>query len=730
MQACPDSALVYSDEWIAKAYQALVDHTGLTLRASQVKLSRVLARCFLLGRPVLAEAPTGTGKTLAYLVAGQAADATRAAFSVAPKQLVVATATIGLQQQLLAYDLPKMAKAGLLSMSSVVFYKGRGNFVCRRAAEAVVRQAVDLSKNPELSFLGDEHDYEDPKDLREILADLRSGQWDGDLTLREGRPKTGLQHVVVQDGTCIGNKCPYASSCGFQRMRKSVPHARVVVANHDVVMASWAAREIGAEPALNADVADLVIDEGHHLPGKALAAGTRQFALTRMHKQLPGALAALERVVNSARTNTAIATEVTFPLWGAQSEASLQQLDDDIRALELAAGETVRLRGSLEPNLEVSCEMAGHSLRALAEALSRLSKACAEKETATTAEGDLMLFHASAEVVRRCAPLLDWLPSAIQCVQLLQQTKNTVRWIDINEQDEVELNASPLEASAVLGPWMWEKAGALTPAVLSATLRTDRGFEYFRSQIGAPETAHEVALPHVFPYEHSRIVLAAMKASPKMDQRKDYVRELKAGLLRHIDPQEGTLVLFTSWTMLKEVTPALQEVYGDALLLQGQAPMSSLVKRHRARIDAGQGSILAGVATLSEGLDLPGKYCEHVCITALPFAVPTTPIEQELQDALGDGYFGKRSLPAATVRLIQMVGRLVRRETDSGRVTMFDSRLRTTGYGRSMLKALPPMRITHEDQPTSNEAVARAQPLADEKGGFSIARGQAPRHGE
>ena len=158
-----------------------------------------------------------------------------------------------------------------------------------------------------------------------------------------------------------------------------------------------------------------------------------------------------------------------------------------------------------------------------------------------------------------------------------------------------------------------------------------------------------------------------------------------------INPREGTLIIFPSWAMLREFGPKLKARFGERKVrVQGEATVKMLVREHCSDIDRGEGAILAGVATLAEGLDLPGKYCTHVVIVSLPFAVPTDPVEQELSDQLGNKYFGERALPDAMVRLTQMVGRLLRRESDRGRVTIFDRRLATTSYGRQMLNALPP----------------------------------------
>lgn len=186
--------------------------------------------------------------------------------------------------------------------------------------------------------------------------------------------------------------------------------------------------------------------------------------------------------------------------------------------------------------------------------------------------------------------------------------------------------------------------------------------------------------------------LVEMSASPRQEEKEKFISELCAYLPDFIDENEGTLVLFPSRVLMRHVLPVLKDRYKTRVLTQGEMGIKELVKAHKKRIDLGQGSILCGLATLAEGLDLPGEYCTHVVICALPFTVPTSPVERELQETLGKDYFAKRALPDALVKMIQMVGRLMRRETDRGRITIFDKRLLYTKWGLKLLGALPAFR--------------------------------------
>jgi ATP-dependent DNA helicase DinG len=233
--------------------------------------------------------------------------------------------------------------------------------------------------------------------------------------------------------------------------------------------------------------------------------------------------------------------------------------------------------------------------------------------------------------------------------------------------------------------------------VLSATLQDLNGFARFQGKSGFPEGARTIALDYTFPYHLSTLTVAGMRYTPKQGEREEFVEELKDRLLKDINPEEATLFPFPSRKMMNEVVPVLKAYFGeDMVLVQGEMPIKALVDEHLARIDAGLGSILCGMQTMAEGLDLPGKYCEHVGIITLPFAVPTDAVEQEIQERMGSRYFMERSLPDALIRLIQAVGRLLRTEDDRGRVTVYDRRLASTFYGQKMLKRLPPYKVIIE----------------------------------
>jgi ATP-dependent DNA helicase DinG len=204
-----------------------------------------------------------------------------------------------------------------------------------------------------------------------------------------------------------------------------------------------------------------------------------------------------------------------------------------------------------------------------------------------------------------------------------------------------------------------------------------------------------VKLNSPFDYRNNaELVISASKADPKDHEAHtlELIERFNAGL---IDKDEGTLVLFASYRQMRAVREGLEGDLAAMVLMQGEALRHVLLEQHRECIAMGEGSVLFGVASFSEGVDLPGRQCQHVIIAKLPFSVPTSPVDAthaEWLKAHGRNPFMELSVPDASFRLIQASGRLLRTETDTGRVTVLDRRLVDKSYGRGMMNALPPFR--------------------------------------
>jgi len=229
----------------------------------------------------------------------------------------------------------------------------------------------------------------------------------------------------------------------------------------------------------------------------------------------------------------------------------------------------------------------------------------------------------------------------------------------------------------------------------SATLTSCGHFDFFLKEVGLHGDPAAVAMEVPSPFDFAaqgRLVLAGTRADPK--DAAAFTSEMIETLLRDLrEVKHGALVLFTSRAQLRAAEDALPDDLRDRVLVQTAMPRGQLLARHRERVAAGQPSIIFGMQSFGEGLDLPGQLCEDLFITKLPFMPPDDPVGEaraEWLRALGRDPFMELVVPATAIRLAQWVGRAIRTEEDEAHVTCYDRRLTQTSYGQRLLQGLPP----------------------------------------
>ena len=268
------------------------------------------------------------------------------------------------------------------------------------------------------------------------------------------------------------------------------------------------------------------------------------------------------------------------------------------------------------------------------------------------------------------------------------------RWITLlnsNGQYGFELRCSPILAADILQEYLWSRAAGVI--VTSATMTALNSFERFILHSGAPREANYKIVASPFNYGNAVFSVPPMDCDPGDAQA--HTQALVEQLPRLLDPAEGSLVLFSSRRQMLEVFQGVDPALRERILMQGDYSKQEILRRHRETIDAGSGSVIFGLASFAEGVDLPGDYCRHVVIAKIPFAVPDSPLEAALAEwveAQGRNAFMEISVPDAALRLVQASGRLLRTERDEGRVTLMDRRILTRRYGRAILDSLPPFR--------------------------------------
>ena len=300
------------------------------------------------------------------------------------------------------------------------------------------------------------------------------------------------------------------------------------------------------------------------------------------------------------------------------------------------------------------------------------------------------LFIARIEQISAVWDLLSTVP--------IEGEEPLAKWITRRADDKNDyiFNASPISSASHLANSLWRRAAG---AVLtSATLQSLGSFNLILRQTGLlwlPETT-TLALESPFNFDtQGELYIPPVHASPKDPDA--HTAAIVEWLPKLVSPVEaiGTLVLFSSRKQMQDVALRLPDEYLPLLLVQGELPKAVLLQRHHQAIAEGKASIIFGLDSFAEGLDLPGTACVQVIIAKLPFAMPDNPIEKTQNrwiEQRGGNPFIEITVPEASIKLIQAVGRLIRTEQDYGRVTILDNRVKTQRYGQQLLACLPPFK--------------------------------------
>jgi len=271
----------------------------------------------------------------------------------------------------------------------------------------------------------------------------------------------------------------------------------------------------------------------------------------------------------------------------------------------------------------------------------------------------------------------------------------------------VRAHASPLLPGAALARHLWS---CVRGAVLtSATLTSCGSFDFFLREAGLADEPGVTALQVASPFDYPRqgtLTASSTLAAPR--EVAVFTRQMIEALLQDLaQVQSGALVLFTSREQMRQAVERLPDALRATVLVQGQSPRLKLLARHRQRVADGLPSIIFGLQSFGEGLDLPGRLCESLFITKLPFSPPDEPVDEaraEWLRASGGDPFMDLVVPATAMRLAQWVGRAIRSEDDHARVTCYDKRLLHTGYGRRLLRGLPAFTLLERPAPANESA--------------------------
>ncbi len=637
-------------------------------------------------RMIVAEAGTGIGKSLSYLMAAIPV----ALFS--NRKVVISTATVALQEQLVNKDLPLYRRITDREFSFILA-KGRQRYCC--AEKLASASGVD---GGQLAMFEQKPKKKDIEQLELMYKKLAQNKWDGDRDSWPKPIKDEIWQLIVSDKHSCNSSMPAHRDCPFQKARSELDKADVVIANHSLVMAD---ADLGGGVILpEPENTIYVFDEAHHLPHVARDHSSAAASLK-------GAASWLERLNQSVTKFAGMADEKRVSRFRNELQDSVQQLIPTLSQLatrfDPAHFEENIYRfenGELPSWLEEEAKELKKLSQKGAQAVAKIADLISER----VKDGELSN--------RLAEPALAELGFYIQRMDNLAQVWHLMaeptrekgaplaRWLEVSKEREGDfvVNVSPLEVGWQLDQQLWSRCvGAV---LASATMRALNSFSFFCRQAGISEKAEDgvryLALASPFDYQNqAELFIPKMKYEPQAPQYTDYLIDILPNL---IEENKANLVLFSSYWQMNQVSEALSTYFvkrGWALQVQGQESRSEILKKHKTLVQCQKTSVLFGTGSFSEGLDLPGELLENLIITKIPFAVPTSPVEQahaEYIENRGGNPFMQITVPEASKKMIQSVGRLLRKERDSGRVVILDRRIVTKRYGKALLDSLPPFK--------------------------------------
>ncbi len=590
------------------------------------------------------EAETGLGKTLAYLIPAV----------LSGKKVVVSTNTRNLQDQILEREIPFIRKYVDPELKAICV-KGRQNYLC------LYRWHQQCSGDQGELFAGSVAEQISSWIDQTHFGDRAELDW-----LSSGSPL--WQKICCQSHFCLGGDCPDGQRCFLNRLRREAASCRLLVVNHHLLFSDLAVRRGGYGEVLPRYEV-VIFDEAHHVEKVA----TRFFGRSFSRYQVKDLASDLERS----------SCEGLEP----------KQRRELLRRINSLAGRMEQFTASFP---------AKRGRFPLGELLRGSSPLIKKRDALLSA------FDTLADTLDSCGDGKEpWTQYGIRCRNLMNELEcictesyddlpeeevQYVHWFERREKNLL-LSATPIDIATELQNSLFSMVGVCV--FTSATLTTGGDFGYFLGRLGLAEDTPTLSFPSPFPYEKRTLLYIPEDTFPE-PAANDYQQELHAYLQRLLKASGGrALVLFTSFKAMDMAFQALEEVRSFSVFRQGDAPRHELLRRFTKETD----SVLFGVASFWEGVDIPGESLSLLIIDKLPFEVPSDPVIMARMNriiAAGGNPFFDFQVPRAILTLRQGVGRLMRNSNDRGVIALLDVRLFSKGYGRRFRKSLPPSPLVRD----------------------------------
>jgi ATP-dependent DNA helicase DinG len=615
-------------------------------RAGQVDMAAAVARAFEQGGVLLAEAGTGTGKTLAYLVPA----------ILSRDRVLISTGTKNLQEQIFFKDIPALREA-LGVPFTATYMKGRANYLCLHKLDRLNDGLEPASHDVFLPIIRDwagRTETGDRAELSELPEDVAF--WND---------------VSATADTCLGTECPRYDECFVTRMRQRAAESDIVIVNHHLLCADAALRQNAFGEVIPA-CSRAIVDEAHQLEDVA----TQYFGYSISNYRVEDLARDVERLAEGG---------------GAGDGAPRAELEQTVASLRDCARTfftelTFAHRGSGRAKAEERVRATPESIGEVRDAAGQLSGAL-DRLDAT-----LLALTKVDEPDEQITSLAGRANEVRDDLRLLAQADDDryVYFVECRGRG-VFLRASPIDVSTIVRELLLDRMQ--TTVLTSATLTVDGAFDYIRSRLGI-RTAAEIRLPSEFRFEEQAILYLPRKMP---DPRSDtFATAAGREVIEILKRTRGrAFVLFTSYATMRAVQAIAEMALDYPILSQGTAPRSQLLNQFRTTPHA----VLFATSSFWQGVDVVGEALSCVIVDKLPFASPSDPVTAARVDAIrarGGDPFGEYQVPLAILALQQGLGRLIRHRQDRGVLAVLDPRLRTKGYGARFVASLPPAPVVHE----------------------------------
>lgn len=655
-------------------------------RHGQLEFAAETAHTLSDGGLAILEAGTGIGKSYAYLLP---------ALKLAQDNnltVVVSTATLALQSQLIDKDIPALQRALGQSIRAVVL-KGRSNYVSiRRANEALQAPRQLFADIENAAFNALEH----------WLADTSSGERS---ELGEQISEELWELVQSESDNCLRARCPHFNQCHYFNSRRRASSAHLVIVNHALLAADLAIR-FEAQLSYNETVLlppfrHLVVDEAHAFETYArsqFGARLSELVAARTLNELArrkGKAGVLQRLKNRLLDRAAVFERGQITVWTQQIDWAIQQVEALREPTATWFATLTDWHEAQAGDDTIKMPASGLEFAVIADRGCKLADAyCVAADAVVGALADVTealspdLYGILSEVRSR-GRRLERYANVLRAV-LTNRSRSEVAWLErTGRQRRLSLEIAPVDVGRLLNDGLWSRLRAVV--FTSATLASGKqDFGLLKRGLGlqlSRPKQRQIASP--FAYQ-DLVVLNLIQGLPSDGgPRFTAWAEATAALVQA--SRGSALVLCTSNLAVNALAKALRTDPRTAqfkVFAQGEAPIAKLADRFRRDLS----SILVGTATFWEGFDAAGETLRHVIVTKLPFAVPNHPLEQARQDWVreqGGDPFMDLTLPEAITRFRQGFGRLVRSANDWGAVSVLDGRIDAKGYGKKFLAALP-----------------------------------------